>query len=291
MSADRKERQPFWRRNRERIKGPLSVEEFMEIRDPSEAKSLIGGVLRSKLKDNYPDGMLSGQEISNRIELFHRAFDFAALKHIDKNRLTGEKYIFHPAAVTYMVALDKRIPIDKLHIALAASMCHDVLEDTPTLPSELRAKIEPEATGYVILLSKKMKAMKIRPNNFALEMANIEKSTSLSADQEELKKWVDRRKGSTISATAHIYFDEILKGPDIVKRIKMRDRQHNLMTLPPAYQEGRSAEDQIKVDNIRAGIHHETRQHFYRIALSLEFSDGLAVYRSLRRANNKAEAA
>jgi GTP pyrophosphokinase len=69
-----------------------------------------------------------------RLDLVKRAYAFAEECHRGQERRTGEPYITHPVAVTYLVA---QLELD--HHALAAAFLHDVQEDCG-IPNEQIAK-------------------------------------------------------------------------------------------------------------------------------------------------------
>lgn len=67
------------------------------------------------------------------LALIKKAYEFAAEKHKNQYRKSGELYIVHPLAVTDILA--------DLHVgpnALCAGMLHDVVEDTETTLSDLK---------------------------------------------------------------------------------------------------------------------------------------------------------
>src|SRR6056300_1854757 len=60
-------------------------------------------------------------------KLIRTAFDTAVEAHSDQRRKSGEAYIFHPIAVSKIVASE--IGLDATSIA--AALLHDVVEDNP----------------------------------------------------------------------------------------------------------------------------------------------------------------
>ncbi len=271
---------------------PLAFKEFMKIRDTELAKSAIINVVRDRLSHpGRADSVMSGQDVNEGLRFISDVFDYAAEKHRGKKRLTGEDYIFHPAAIAYKVVKDKHIPVHELIIASAASLCHDVLEDTLTKPSELREElrshikheeIADQATADVILLSKKIKAFDDVPKTRSEELAGIRCNPQHSVDEIELLRWIGRREGGTLLKT-QLYLDDIINGPDRVRRIKLADREHNMRTLPPRIApEGvtRSGKEQEKVDQMYENI-DKSRRTYIRMALSLGIT-GIAIAESLR---------
>src|SRR6056300_2099275 len=71
---------------------------------------------------------ISYQTLSEKEKKMIRlAFDTAVEAHSDQRRKSGEAYIFHPIAVTKIVASE--IGLDATSIA--AALLHDVVEDSP----------------------------------------------------------------------------------------------------------------------------------------------------------------
>ena len=60
-------------------------------------------------------------------DLLRRAYEFSSLAHAGQTRRSGEQYITHPLEVAGLVA-DMHLD----DIAIAASLLHDVVEDTLT---------------------------------------------------------------------------------------------------------------------------------------------------------------
>ncbi len=82
-------------------------------------------------------------------DLLHRAYDFSALEHTGQVRRSGEKYITHPLEVAVLVA-DMKLD----DIAIAASLLHDVVEDTLTTIEKVREFFGPEIAHVVEGLTK-----------------------------------------------------------------------------------------------------------------------------------------
>lgn len=59
------------------------------------------------------------------IELIKKAYDYAKLNHKYQNRLSGEKYIYHPLEVAYIL-----VDLELDDNTIAAALLHDVVEDT-----------------------------------------------------------------------------------------------------------------------------------------------------------------
>ncbi|HVF69474.1 MAG TPA: hypothetical protein VNA13_02815 [Xanthomonadales bacterium] len=262
-------------------KKSLALKEFMKMDDLDEAKAAIVNVFTNRLS-NPPRGerRFSQEEIDAQAQYVAHRFDYAAQKHEGKKRLTGEAYMFHPATVTFMTLSDPHIPINKLLEAGDTTLCHDILEDTHTLPRELRDEIGPDATRNVILLSKNMKAFDNSPETLQRELQGIGENPT--TDEIELRKWAKRKDG-TKREKIQFHMDELIKAPSLVIRARVYDRLHNLNTLPPIYDPNRSPEDQDKVDKIWSEIFPETKEFIRPLAISLG-ATGFALAMELRNA-------
>ena len=77
-------------------------------------------------------------------DLLHRAYEFSALEHAGQIRRSGERYITHPLEVAHLVA---GMHLDD--VTVAASLLHDVVEDTLTTIDNVRALFGPEIAHVV----------------------------------------------------------------------------------------------------------------------------------------------
>lgn len=73
-----------------------------------------------------------------------RAFDYASEKHDGQYRVSEEPYIVHPVEVACILA---NLQVDTSTIC--AALLHDVLEDTPTPPQELKEKFGEDVLNIV----------------------------------------------------------------------------------------------------------------------------------------------
>jgi guanosine-3',5'-bis(diphosphate) 3'-pyrophosphohydrolase len=78
------------------------------------------------------------------LNLVARAFLLAEERHRPQQRSSGEPYITHPVAVAHILA-DYRLDAP----TLAASLLHDVVEDTPTTLEEVSTTFSPEISMLV----------------------------------------------------------------------------------------------------------------------------------------------
>ena len=77
-------------------------------------------------------------------DLLHRAYEFSALEHAGQTRRSGEQYITHPLEVAALVA-DMKLD----DVAIAASLLHDVVEDTLTTIENVRELFGAEVAHVV----------------------------------------------------------------------------------------------------------------------------------------------
>lgn len=86
------------------------------------------------------------------------AIQFANRKHKgQKRKKSGEPYVTHPLAVSYIVAAYKRSK--KLTELLVAAILHDCLEDTKTTFEEISRKFSPFVASLVLELSNDKEAL------------------------------------------------------------------------------------------------------------------------------------
>ncbi len=100
---------------------------------PREADG-VEGLLR-KVKGYHPKADL---------RLIQRAYEVAEAAHRGQRRLSGEPFIEHPLAVAHVLA---DLHLDA--VTIAASLLHDVVEDTPLTLDDLRREFGDEIAGLV----------------------------------------------------------------------------------------------------------------------------------------------
>src|SRR6266513_2088819 len=86
--------------------------------------------IAKEMLGHYPEG---------DAELIRRAYAYAAEAHLGQKRISGEPYITHPAAVAMLVA---ELGMDPATIA--ATLLHDVPEDTPKTNDDIRQQFGDE---------------------------------------------------------------------------------------------------------------------------------------------------
>jgi guanosine-3',5'-bis(diphosphate) 3'-pyrophosphohydrolase len=91
--------------------------------------------LVAKVREHNPD---------SDTDLLHRAYDFSAMEHKGQVRRSGEQYITHPLEVALLAA---EMKLDD--VAIAASLLHDVVEDTLTTIESVEELFGPEVAHVV----------------------------------------------------------------------------------------------------------------------------------------------
>jgi GTP pyrophosphokinase len=139
-----------------------------------------------------------------RVDLVERAFEFAAEKHQDQFRKSGEPYIIHPLDAAETVA---SLKLDANTVA--AALLHDVQEDCGVTPAELTERFNAEVARLVDGTTK-LQSVKLRP------------TAMHAADAENLRKMF------------------LAMAEDVrVVIIKLADRLHNMRTLDAMPEEHR----------------------------------------------------
>ncbi len=93
-----------------------------------------------KVLDYYPEA---------NVDIIDRAYIFSARAHAGQLRLSGEPYLSHPLEVSNILADLKLDPV-----SIAAGLLHDVVEDTKTDLSEIRAIFGDEVANIVAGVTK-----------------------------------------------------------------------------------------------------------------------------------------
>ena len=91
--------------------------------------------LVARVRANTPD---------SDTDLLRRAYEFSAVEHAGQVRRSGEQYITHPLEVAALVA-DMKLD----DVAIAASLLHDVVEDTFATVENVRDHFGPEVARVV----------------------------------------------------------------------------------------------------------------------------------------------
>ena len=97
----------------------------------------------------------------NKVQL---AYQFSAEAHEGQKRVSGEPYIHHPLEVAYILG-DMRMDYQ----TLVAAILHDVIEDTPTVKTEIRKKF---GKGIAELVDGVSKLDKVKFESFEEAQAN-----------------------------------------------------------------------------------------------------------------------
>jgi len=128
-------------------------------------------------------------------KLIRKAFDVAMDAHKDQRRKSGEAYFFHPIAVAKIVA-------DEIGLgatAIAASLLHDVVEDTPITVEDIERMFNPKVAQLVEGLTK---------------ISKVQKDLNVSMQAENFRKML-----LTLNDDVRVIL------------IKIADRLHNMQTL------------------------------------------------------------
>jgi GTP pyrophosphokinase len=138
-----------------------------------------------KVSDYVPDAEL---------DIIERAYIYSARVHEGQVRLSGEPYLSHPLEVAGILADMKLDPE-----SVAAGLLHDVIEDTPGTPEEIKDLFGPEVLHIVSGVSK---------------LSSLSFGTSQARQAESIRKMF------------------LAMADDIrVILIKLADRLHNMRTL------------------------------------------------------------
>jgi GTP pyrophosphokinase len=139
-------------------------------------------------------------------KLVRRAFEFSRDAHGEQRRKSGQLYIFHPLAVTQILA-DVRMDAS----TLAASLLHDVIEDTPVTYEQMEALFGQEITDLVAGVTK------LGTNVKELRMLKMADEQDLTYEQKTAVSLVNLFLAMTADLRVMI--------------IKLADRKHNMSTL------------------------------------------------------------
>ncbi len=140
--------------------------------------------------------------------LVQRALVFAAKKHTEPRKGTDIPYITHPAHVAIILArhgFDDNV--------LAAAILHDVLEDTKTIPEELRQIFGDEVTQMVQELSEPQFQDRSRKETW-----DLRKKAKLGMLQTASRGTLAIAAADRVHNTANILHDIEKEGPSVWTR-------------------------------------------------------------------------
>lgn len=129
-------------------------------------------------------------------DLVERAFDFALEVHKDQRRVSGEPYFSHPLAVANIL-----VDLKTDHIAVAAGLLHDVVEDSPVTIADLTDKF-----GQSVALL-------------------VDGVTKISLSELRVRTWEEQQ-----SESIRKMLLSMLKDLRVIL-IKFADRLHNMRTI------------------------------------------------------------
>ncbi len=141
-------------------------------------------------------------------DIVQRALVFAAKKHTEPRKGGDIPYITHPAHVAIILArhgFDENV--------LAAALLHDVLEDTKTIPEELRQIFGDEVTQMVQELSEPQ--FQDRPRK---ETWDLRKKAKLGMLQTASRSTLAIAAADRVHNTANILHDIEKEGPGVWTR-------------------------------------------------------------------------
>ncbi|MBT7445645.1 MAG: bifunctional (p)ppGpp synthetase/guanosine-3',5'-bis(diphosphate) 3'-pyrophosphohydrolase [Methylococcales bacterium] len=147
-----------------------------------------------------------------QIREVYRSYLYGAEAHNGQHRKSGEPYIYHPIAVAKILA---EMRMD--HQTLVSAILHDVIEDTPTVKSQLSDEFTPEVAELVDGVSK---------------LTHLDRKSHSEAQSENFQKMF------------------LAMSKDIrVIIIKLADRLHNMRTLGvmPAHKRKRIANETLEI--------------------------------------------
>ena len=161
---------------------------FRKLLEPGDGASAadLHGELMSVLKNDRSE---------EDLELIESAYRFAEEQHRNQKRRSGEPYIIHPLCVAIILAgMEMDTP------TIAASLLHDVVEDTGTTLAEIRARFGEE---------------------IAILVDGVTKLTNISYDQSRIEMQAENLRKMFVAMARDIR----------VVLIKLADRLHNMRTM------------------------------------------------------------
>ena len=144
------------------------------------------------------------------LDILRKAYEFANIAHQGQTRASGEPYVFHVISVAeILVAIKMDIK------SIAASLLHDVLEDTPVTYDELTENFGEEIAELVKSVTKIKHVSSLSPNTVLMTQEAPRKGHKKhDLRSENLRKLI------------------LAMAKDIrVVMIKLADRLHNMRTL------------------------------------------------------------
>ncbi|MCL1803318.1 MAG: bifunctional (p)ppGpp synthetase/guanosine-3',5'-bis(diphosphate) 3'-pyrophosphohydrolase [Eubacteriaceae bacterium] len=193
------------------------------------------------------DIVLSNNETAD-IDLIARAYQYADNAHKGQKRLTGEPYIIHPLEIALILA---ELQMDE--VTIAASLLHDVIEDTDYGYQDICDNFGPVVAGLVEGVTKISK----------LSYSNLEEAQSDTFRKMFVAMAEDYR----------------------VVLIKLADRLHNMRTLYAM-----PKEKQIVKSDETLDIYAPLAHHLGMYQMKMEFEDLALKYKDPHASSSLAEA-
>ena len=156
------------------------------------------------------------------VALLRRAYEYAAEKHKDQKRKTGEPYIIHPIEVVdILCGLEMDTP------SLAAGFLHDVIEDCGVSREQLAEVFGDEIAGLVDGVTKlKLADFERRDPQAVAAMEKDGTGTSAAPDPRRKKRMETRSSAENLRKILLAMARDLR-----VMVIKLGDRLHNMRTL------------------------------------------------------------
>src|SRR6185503_18195583 len=134
VAKSRKE-QDFWRGSTAGVTLPYHPPPPASVRFRGGKPVLALSELVTKVQSYHP---------AADVELIERAYKFAEWSHREQMRKSGDPYFIHPASVAGIIA---ELRLDTASVC--AGLLHDVVEDTPASPEEIKGSFGAEVASLV----------------------------------------------------------------------------------------------------------------------------------------------
>ena len=177
-------------------------------------------------------------------DLLRRAYGYAAEKHKDQKRRSGEPYITHPLAVSHIL-----VGLEMDDATLVAGLLHDVVEDCGVTRDQVAAEFGPEIADLVDGVTK-LKLADFEARNEQSPGSRVDAPAPpelVSGPEAEARK---KRHGETTKSAANLRKILLAMAKDLrVMVIKLADRLHNMRTLGamPPHRQQKVAQETLQI--------------------------------------------
>jgi guanosine-3',5'-bis(diphosphate) 3'-pyrophosphohydrolase len=178
------------------------------------------------------------------IALLRRAYAYASAKHEGQFRRSGEPYITHPLAVTFILH-----DLEMDDATLSAGLLHDVVEDCGVT----REQLESEFGGEIAALVDGVTKLKLADFEARTEQTPGARVDAVPLDPGATGPEADARRkrhGETNKSAANLRKILLAMAKDLrVMVIKLADRLHNMRTLGamPAHRQQKVAQETLQI--------------------------------------------